>query len=178
MIWSRASFITVLYVTASSQTARTDEAISDNTAHLWFPFRSCSVTVWLWLQWLVIGGDAESMLKASKGSRHVSYVCTWPNYPTNGLSLLGLHFIITELLMISINELLMISINYSYYRYPQLHTKMCTWNAGALVQVMLSPFTRPSTAFCPSPSRPSIIASSPICIWGPGDQATCILHCK
>ena len=29
---------------------------------------------------LISGGDAESMLKASKGSRHVSYVCTWPCY--------------------------------------------------------------------------------------------------
>ena len=78
---------------------------------------------------LLSGGDAESMLKASKGSRHVSYMCTWPNYPKYGLSLLRLHIIITEPLMISIN--------YSYYRYPQLHTKMCTRNACALVQVML-----------------------------------------
>ena len=37
---------------------------------------------------------------------------------------------------------MMISINYSYYKYPQLDTVMCTQNAGALVQVMLSPFTR------------------------------------
>ena len=109
------------------QTARTDENITENTAHL------LSEAVQLLcdcdFSGLLRGGDAESMLKASKGSQHVSYVCTWPNYPmaTDGLSLLGLHFIITELLMISIN--------YSYYRYPQLHTKMCTRNTGALVQV-------------------------------------------
>ena len=77
------------------------DLISENTAHLLFAAVQLLCEYQCDPSGLLSGegGDAESMLKARKSSRHVSYVCTCPNYPTNGLALLGLHFILTAMMI-------------------------------------------------------------------------------
>ena len=143
-------------VTMSSQTARSDETWSVRIQHICFPD-----TVWLWPQWLVIRGVTRTGVHVESQQR-LAACELWPNYPTNGLSLLGLHFIITEpqppwWLVSTVT-------------HKNVHAECrCTGPSDVKpIHQALSLFF----CFWPLPITSSIIASSTICIWGPGDQAS------